>query len=31
MHQSGLAMKNFVFDCESWPRSGDGSAIGVSV
>ena len=31
MRQSGLAMKSFAFDCESWPRNGGGSAIGVLV
>ena len=25
------AMKSFAFDCESWPRNGGGSAIGVLV
>src|SRR5216110_3460182 len=29
MRQSGLAMKGFASDCESWHPSGGGSAIGV--
>ena len=29
--QSGLAMKGFASDCESWRPSGGGSAIGVLV
>jgi len=29
MRQSGLAMKSFALDCESWLHSDGGSAIGV--
>jgi hypothetical protein len=31
MRQGGLAMKSFALDCESWLRSGGGSAINVWV
>jgi hypothetical protein len=31
MRQSGLAMKSLALGCETWLRSGGGSAIAVSV